>query len=677
MEVLAKNLVVVALVMAFALVSKPIAARGQATLCGMTAEGFDFCKPSVQTGVNPLPPSQSCCSALEKANLGCLCFFKKNYPKVLSENKIDPNLAMQLPAKCNMPGASLISRAGLFNLLLSSVRVSSLISRAVSSLLPSAPLLLFSLVPSSPTSSLLFVVAGLLQMACESHEYNGGDPFSSTPSQPSLSTSPSPKKNPKENDQCFTCKRLGNWSTDCPYKTPPKSLASSPGSSSSPSVQGPYLPVVRCPCGTCKGGCGFFEWSDDIVARFKPPMCPCDAGTCSLNIVSSGPDSGRWYFACRITKGHGACNFFQWADSEGNNMKNVQGDESRGYPAPRSLFPGNQDLIVNNEPCKQDNQSSDIEFESAMAGIVENYANTSMASPIRKDEVLGRDLVMQNPESRDHDVGTALQVAPLISKPEIPCQEPELSLQISAARHTKSEEFNQQKISILGSLFLPFSSKKTGESSEVMACESHDCNGGDPFSSTPSQPSLKKTISTSPSPQKNPKENDQCFTCKRLGHWAIDCPNKTPQKSLASSPGSSSSPSVQAPYLPVVRCPCGTCKVLTSSTIKNPGRKFYSCPVDYRTRARCGFFQWSDDIVARFKPPRCPCGAGTCSLNVVSTGPESGRWYYACRIPKGLGACNFFQLADSEGNNMKNVQGDESTGYPARRSLFPGNQDLI
>ncbi|KAJ6671332.1 hypothetical protein OIU85_015119 [Salix viminalis] len=430
MELLAKNLVVVALVMAFALVSKPIAARGQATLCGMTAEGFDFCKPSVQTGVNPLPPSQSCCSALEKANLGCLCFFKKNYPKVLSENKIDPNLAMQLPAKCNMPGPAVLgltSPVTCQRVPHFTCRSLQSTSQFISSLLPSAPLLLFSLVPSSPTSSLLFVVAGLLQMACESHEYNGGDPFSSTPSQPSLSTSPSPKKNPKENDQCFTCKRLGHWSTDCPYKTPPKSLASSPGSSSSPSVQGPYLPVVRCPCGTCKvltsktdknpgrkfyscpGGCGFFEWSDDIVARFKPPMCPCDAGTCSLNIVSSGPDSGRWYFACRITKGHGACNFFQWADSEGNNMKNVQGDESRGYPAPRSLFPGNQDLIVNNEPCKQDNQSSDIEFESAMAGIVENYANTSMASPIRKDE------------------------------PEIPCQEPELSLQISAATHTKSE----------------------------------------------------------------------------------------------------------------------------------------------------------------------------------------------------------------------------------------------
>ncbi|KAI5577207.1 hypothetical protein POPTR_T125404v4 [Populus trichocarpa] len=105
MEARTKKLVVVALVMAFALVSNPIAAKGQVTLCGMTKEGFASCKPSVQTGVNPLPPSYSCCSALEKADLSCLCFFKKNYPKMLTDNNIDPNLAMQLPAKCNMAGS--------------------------------------------------------------------------------------------------------------------------------------------------------------------------------------------------------------------------------------------------------------------------------------------------------------------------------------------------------------------------------------------------------------------------------------------------------------------------------------------------------------------------------------------------------------------------------------------
>ncbi|KAJ6896569.1 hypothetical protein NC651_022689 [Populus alba x Populus x berolinensis] len=194
---------------------------------------------------------------------------------------------------------------------------------------------------------------------------------------------------------------------------------------------------------------------------------------------------------------------------------------------------------------------------------------------------------------------------------------------------------NQNKRSKLGPLRLPsvlFSSKKTRESVEVMACESHECHDSDPFSSTP----LQASSSASPSPQRNPKEHDQCFMCKGLGHWSKDCPSKTPPKSLASSPGSSSSPSVQVPDLPVVRCPCGrgTCKVSTSKTVTNPGRKFYACPVDHRTSDRCRFFKWSDEIVPRFKPRMCPCGAGSCSLNIISTGPDRGRWYFACRIKK-------------------------------------------
>ena len=109
----------------------------------------------------------------------------------------------------------------------------------------------------------------------------------------------------------------------------------------------------------------------------------------------------------------------------------MQGDESKRYPAHRSLFTGN------NELCTEDNRSSDIELESTMVESVENYPNSSMDSAIRKDEV--RDLVMQDSESWDLVSGTELQVPPLIPKPEIPCQEPEFSLQISNARHTKSE----------------------------------------------------------------------------------------------------------------------------------------------------------------------------------------------------------------------------------------------
>ncbi|KAJ6896567.1 hypothetical protein NC651_022689 [Populus alba x Populus x berolinensis] len=333
-----------------------------------------------------------------------------------------------------------------------------------------------------------------------------------------------------------------------------------------------------------------------------------------------------------LIQNHGACKFFQWADSEGNNMQNMQGDESKGYPARRSLFTGNNELK-------------------------EREKNTERWS--------GEQIPPHAPLSRLHSNALPFSA------------HSQTTLMSNHKRKFPPVSVNQNKRSKLGPLRLPsvlFSSKKTRESVEVMACESHECHDSDPFSSTP----LQASSSASPSPQRNPKEHDQCFMCKGLGHWSKDCPSKTPPKSLASSPGSSSSPSVQVPDLPVVRCPCGrgTCKVSTSKTVTNPGRKFYACPVDHRTSDRCRFFKWSDEIVPRFKPRMCPCGAGSCSLNIISTGPDRGRWYFACRIKKNQGACKFFQWADSEGNNMQNMQGDESKGYPARRSLFTGNNEL-
>ncbi|KAJ9152879.1 hypothetical protein P3X46_026389 [Hevea brasiliensis] len=105
MEVYAKKLAFVALVVALALVSaEPMVANGE-TICHMTDDGLKSCRPSV-SGQNPTAPSDSCCSALSKADFQCLCFYKNNYPWLLSANKIDPDLAMQLPAKCNLVGQS-------------------------------------------------------------------------------------------------------------------------------------------------------------------------------------------------------------------------------------------------------------------------------------------------------------------------------------------------------------------------------------------------------------------------------------------------------------------------------------------------------------------------------------------------------------------------------------------
>ncbi|KAK3026019.1 hypothetical protein RJ639_040395 [Escallonia herrerae] len=73
------------------------------TICNVSLQGLMSCKPSA-TPPNPAPPSGVCCSALSHANIPCLCSYKKS--KVLPSLGIDPNLAMQLPAKCKLPPAN-------------------------------------------------------------------------------------------------------------------------------------------------------------------------------------------------------------------------------------------------------------------------------------------------------------------------------------------------------------------------------------------------------------------------------------------------------------------------------------------------------------------------------------------------------------------------------------------
>ncbi|KAG6397964.1 hypothetical protein SASPL_139414 [Salvia splendens] len=70
------------------------------TICNMTMAGLTACKPSA-TAPNPPPPSAACCSALLHADMKCLCSYKNS--KVLPSLGIDPNLAMTLPQKCNIP----------------------------------------------------------------------------------------------------------------------------------------------------------------------------------------------------------------------------------------------------------------------------------------------------------------------------------------------------------------------------------------------------------------------------------------------------------------------------------------------------------------------------------------------------------------------------------------------
>ncbi|XP_028769702.1 putative lipid-transfer protein DIR1 [Neltuma alba] len=69
------------------------------SLCNMNDEGIEACKPSV-IEPNPVDPSAECCKAISGADLQCLCSYK-NSPE-LPLFGIDPNLALSLPAKCNL-----------------------------------------------------------------------------------------------------------------------------------------------------------------------------------------------------------------------------------------------------------------------------------------------------------------------------------------------------------------------------------------------------------------------------------------------------------------------------------------------------------------------------------------------------------------------------------------------
>ncbi|RYR20964.1 hypothetical protein Ahy_B03g066192 [Arachis hypogaea] len=62
-------------------------------------DGLMACKPSV-TQPNPTDPTTECCNAVSNADLQCLCSYKNSVE--LPFLGIDPDLAISLPAKCNL-----------------------------------------------------------------------------------------------------------------------------------------------------------------------------------------------------------------------------------------------------------------------------------------------------------------------------------------------------------------------------------------------------------------------------------------------------------------------------------------------------------------------------------------------------------------------------------------------
>ncbi|PKA48611.1 Putative lipid-transfer protein DIR1 [Apostasia shenzhenica] len=84
----------------------PEAAAQPTKVCNMSRDGFAACRPAISLSApTPAPvPTDACCSAVAGADLTCLCGYKNSV--MLPYLGINPNLAMQLPAKCHVPAPS-------------------------------------------------------------------------------------------------------------------------------------------------------------------------------------------------------------------------------------------------------------------------------------------------------------------------------------------------------------------------------------------------------------------------------------------------------------------------------------------------------------------------------------------------------------------------------------------
>lgn len=173
-----------------------------------------------------------------------------------------------------------------------------------------------------------------------------------------------PKSPPKTPDRaryqknvCFGCNREGHWLRDCPSRAKSSPRSPDPAAAGVGPAGGRRYPERQCPCGrgpcivltsrtelnpnrdfyrcpvkSADERCKFFLWCDAASppsqhgnSPAKPnknhgadessyPICSCGAGRCRVLTMQDGEDAGRKYFACRVKKGQGACNHFQWID---------------------------------------------------------------------------------------------------------------------------------------------------------------------------------------------------------------------------------------------------------------------------------------------------------------------------------------------------------------------------
>ncbi|KAL6636795.1 hypothetical protein ACP70R_024367 [Stipagrostis hirtigluma subsp. patula] len=154
-----------------------------------------------------------------------------------------------------------------------------------------------------------------------------------------------------------------------------------------------------------------------------------------------------------------------------------------------------------------------------------------------------------------------------------------------------------------------------------------------------------------------------CFKCGDPGHWARECPQAVSAAGGGGGIGGGGGYAGADGEVEEKACPCGagSCLVLTSNTPRNPGRKFYKCPM--RDNGGCNFFEWCDtpspgpanaqsNVVFQSETSvadmLCPCGAGTCLIFTAKTGQNVGRQFYRCPANQGGGSCGFFKWCDEQ-----------------------------